>query len=126
MQFPCNGGPIAETKEGASLWETPSDLVPRWWRGRDLNPRPSGYEPDELPDCSTPRRGARLPLPAAPLAGALSARCGPYAPEPEPVPDPEDPPPGRVVVVVVVVVGAAAADPPAWRMSWAIWLMSLW
>src|SRR5688500_15392451 len=27
-----------------------------WWRGRDSNPRPSGYEPDELPDCSTPRR----------------------------------------------------------------------
>ena len=26
-----------------------------WLRGRDLNPRPSGYEPDELPDCSTPR-----------------------------------------------------------------------
>ena len=25
-------------------------------RGRDLNSRPSGYEPDELPDCSTPRR----------------------------------------------------------------------
>ena len=24
------------------------------WRGWDLNPRPSGYEPDELPDCSTP------------------------------------------------------------------------
>ena len=22
----------------------------------DLNHRPSGYEPDELPDCSTPRR----------------------------------------------------------------------
>src|SRR5690606_29171436 len=21
-----------------------------WWRGWDLNPRPSGYEPDELPD----------------------------------------------------------------------------
>ena len=28
----------------------------RWWRGWDLNPRPSGYEPDELPNCSTPRR----------------------------------------------------------------------
>jgi hypothetical protein len=27
-----------------------------WLRGRDLNPRPSGYEPDELPGCSTPRR----------------------------------------------------------------------
>ena len=27
-----------------------------WWlRGLDLNQRPSGYEPDELPDCSTPR-----------------------------------------------------------------------
>ena len=24
-------------------------------RGRDLNPRPLGYEPNELPDCSTPR-----------------------------------------------------------------------
>src|SRR3954466_3197699 len=35
---------------------TGSDQDLRWWRGRDLNPRPSGYEPDELPDCSTPRR----------------------------------------------------------------------
>ncbi len=24
-------------------------------RGQDLNLRPSGYEPDELPSCSTPR-----------------------------------------------------------------------
>nr|ADI19474.1 hypothetical protein [uncultured Sphingomonadales bacterium HF0500_24B12] len=31
----------------------------RWWlRGLDLNQRPSGYEPDELPDCSTPRHRA--------------------------------------------------------------------
>ena len=29
----------------------------RWLRGRDLNPRPLGYEPNELPDCSTPRQG---------------------------------------------------------------------
>ena len=27
----------------------------KWLRGPDLNQRPSGYEPDELPDCSTPR-----------------------------------------------------------------------
>ena len=26
-----------------------------WLRGPDLNRRPSGYEPDELPNCSTPR-----------------------------------------------------------------------
>ena len=25
-----------------------------WLRGKDSNQRPSGYEPDELPDCSTP------------------------------------------------------------------------
>jgi hypothetical protein len=26
-----------------------------WLRGADSNGRPPGYEPDELPDCSTPR-----------------------------------------------------------------------
>ena len=30
-----------------------------WWRGGDLNSRPSGYEPDELPDCSTPQQRGR-------------------------------------------------------------------
>ena len=27
-----------------------------WWREPDLNQRPSGYEPDELPDYSIPRQ----------------------------------------------------------------------
>jgi membrane-bound lytic murein transglycosylase A len=30
-----------------------------WLRGLDLNQRPSGYEPDELPGCSTPRQKER-------------------------------------------------------------------
>ncbi len=30
-------------------------LWPKWLRGLDLNQRPLGYEPNELPGCSTPQ-----------------------------------------------------------------------
>ncbi len=37
-----------------------------------MNLRPSGYEPDELPDCSTPRQGSR---PGRGPAGVASMSC---------------------------------------------------
>jgi hypothetical protein len=38
----------------------------KWLRGLDLNQGPSGYEPDELPGCSTPRSiaGRNMPPPS--------------------------------------------------------------
>ena len=30
--------------------------IRKWLRGVDLNHRPLGYEPNELPDCSTPQK----------------------------------------------------------------------
>src|SRR5262249_18661710 len=45
-------------------------------RGVDLNHRPRGYEPRELPDCSTPRRGCyRAPDPLSSNAGPSRREC---------------------------------------------------
>src|ERR1041384_7590792 len=46
----------------------------KWLRGLDLNQRPSGYEPDELPGCSTPHRWRQGSRGAAALSSARVPR----------------------------------------------------
>src|SRR5215470_5269850 len=43
-----------------------------WLRGVDLNHRPLGYEPNELPDCSTPQNHRNAPA----LIGQLDSPAG--------------------------------------------------
>ena len=53
-------GQSAETESACAfvtnLSHGTSWRLKKWLRGGDLNPRPLGYEPNELPDCSTPRQ----------------------------------------------------------------------
>ena len=46
---------LSRSTERREVCALPSARQVIWLRGLDLNQRPSGYEPDELPGCSTPR-----------------------------------------------------------------------
>ncbi len=76
-----------------------------WWRGQNLNWRPFGYEPDELPDCSTPRRSTNISSLDSGFKRAIQVPFG-----------------TRVVVVVV----EAEDWPLAASMAWPMLLTSCW
>jgi hypothetical protein len=62
----------------------------KWLRGRDLNPRPLGYEPNELPDCSTPRNTSIDPTHAHHLINVERLHNWRDSFEPSPVSQPLD------------------------------------
>jgi hypothetical protein len=64
---------LAANKERPLEASDPSVQQVKVVAGEDLNLRPSGYEPDELPDCSTPRCGW---LPSRPDARVGGRRPG--------------------------------------------------
>jgi hypothetical protein len=51
----CDGSLSTQRLRNRLTWGSVGLISAKWLRGRDLNPRPLGYEPNELPGCSTPQ-----------------------------------------------------------------------
>src|SRR5215510_10599108 len=88
-----------------------------WLRGLDLNQRPLGYEPNELPDCSTPRcrlddtAGSGSCQPERPGAIGVGPHSDDSAVARHPDTTPADGPRERVVVALGLVrVGGRELD----------------
>jgi hypothetical protein len=91
-----------------------------WWRGLDLNQRPSGYEPDELPDCSTPRWSVNATTPTRP-----TGRRGLFPAYPVVVvadgTDVVDADPAGTVVVGAAPLSCAASLTSDWAAAISVW-----
>ena len=78
---PFGARTLRQAEERERIQGRTRDRLSAVLRGQDLNLRPSGYEPDELPGCSTPRYVAVSPVvePAGfePATPCLQSRCSP-------------------------------------------------
>ena len=67
----ANEPKLRENEKGSEEPSTPREKA--WERGQELNQRPSGYEPDELPDCSTPQQKRNYAGPGRPWQARMTS-----------------------------------------------------